>query len=265
MSAFPPPVALVTGASRGLGRGIAVALAKDGLGVAIHYASNRQAAEETLAECRAAAPDKGAQFVLVSGDVGRSADRQRIVDETLGACGRIDALVNNAGIAPRERRDITEATEESFDELIAVNLKGPYFLAQAVARHWLEHKGESRLPGGYKLVFVSSISAYMASITRGEYCISKAGLAMATKLWATRLATEGAQVFELRPGLMATDMTAGVKEKYDRLIAEGLVPQKRWGTAEDVGLAVCALLRGGFPFTTGDVINIDGGFHLQRL
>ena len=167
MSAFPPPIALVTGASRGLGRGIAVALAKDGLGVAIHYASNRQAAEETLAACRAAAPE-GTPFVLVGGDVGRSADRQRIVEETLGACGRIDALVNNAGIAPRERRDITEATEESFDELIAVNLKGPYFLAQAVARHWLERKGESRLPGGYKLVFVSSISAYMASIRRGE-------------------------------------------------------------------------------------------------
>jgi 3-oxoacyl-[acyl-carrier protein] reductase len=265
MSAQLPPVVLVTGASRGLGRGIAVELAKDGRSVAIHYASNRQAAEETLAACRAAAPGNGAQFVLTSGDIGRADDRSRIVDETLAACGRIDALVNNAGMAPRERRDITEATEESFDELIAVNLKGPYFLSQAVARHWLERKGESRLPGGYKLVFVSSISAYMASISRGEYCISKAGLAMATKLWATRLATEGAQVFELRPGLMATDMTAGVKEKYDRLIEEGLVPQKRWGTAEDVGRAVCGLLKGDFPFSTGDVINIDGGFHLQRL
>jgi 3-oxoacyl-[acyl-carrier protein] reductase len=265
MSVPLPPVVLVTGASRGLGRGIAVALAKDGLSVAIHYGSNRQAAEETLAACREAAPDVRAQFLVIGGDIGRADDRRRIVEETLVACGRIDALVNNAGIAPRERKDITEATEESFDELIGVNLKGPYFLSQAVARHWLERKGDSRLPGGYKLVFVSSISAYMASISRGEYCISKAGLAMATKLWATRLATEGAQVFELRPGLMATDMTAGVKEKYDRLIDEGLVPQKRWGTAEDVGLAVCALMKGGFPFSTGDVINVDGGFHLQRL
>jgi NAD(P)-dependent dehydrogenase (short-subunit alcohol dehydrogenase family) len=265
MSALPPPVVLVTGASRGLGRGIAVALAKDGLSVAIHYASNRQAADETLVACREAAPDGRPQFALVRGDVGQADDRRRIVEETLAACGRIDALVNNAGIAPRERRDITDATEESFDELIAVNLKGPYFLSQAVARHWLERKGDCRLPGGYTLVFVSSISAYMASISRGEYCISKAGLAMATKLWATRLATEGAQVFELRPGLMATDMTAGVKEKYDRLIDEGLVPQRRWGTSEDVGLAVCALMKGGFPFSTGDVINVDGGFHIQRL
>ena len=265
MSAQPLPVVLVTGASRGLGRGIAVALARDGLSVAIHYASNRRAAEETLAECRAAAPPGNPTFALVSGDVGRADDRRRLVADTLQACGRIDALVNNAGIAPRERKDITEATEESFDELIAVNLKGPYFLSQAVANHWLARKGGSLLPGGYKLVFVSSISAYMASISRGEYCISKAGLAMATKLWATRLATEGAQVFELRPGLMATDMTAGVKEKYDRLIDEGLVPQRRWGTSEDVGLAVCALMKGGFPFSTGDVINVDGGFHIQRL
>ncbi|MGH9884642.1 MAG: 3-ketoacyl-ACP reductase [bacterium] len=265
MSVEPPPLVLVTGASRGLGRGIALALAKDGLSVAIHYASNQTAAEETQAACRAAAPSPRQQFALVRGDLGNREDRHRIVDETLAVCSRIDALVNNAGMAPRERADIMDASEESFDELIAVNLKGPYFLAQAVARHWLERKGQSLLPGGYKLVFVSSISAYMASVNRGEYCVSKAGLTMATKLWATRLAAEGAQVFELRPGLMATDMTAGVKEKYDQLIADGLVPQGRWGTAEDVGLAVCALMKGGFPFSTGDVINVDGGFHLQRL
>lgn len=265
MDAEAPPFVLVTGASRGLGRGIAVALAREGFGVAIHYGSNRAAAEETQAECRAAAPHAGQPFALVGGDIGRREERSRIVAETLAVCGRIDALVNNAGMAPRERADIMDATEESFDELIAVNLKGPYFLSQAVARHWLLHKGEARLPGGYKLVFVSSISAYMASVNRGEYCISKAGLGMATKLWATRLAAEGAQVFELRPGLMATDMTAAVKAKYDRLIAEGLVPQGRWGTALDVGLAVCSLMKGGFPFSTGDVINVDGGFHLPRL
>ncbi|HET8647637.1 MAG TPA: SDR family oxidoreductase, partial [Vicinamibacteria bacterium] len=152
-----------------------------------------------------------------------------------------------------------------FDELVAVNLKGPYFLSQAAARHWLERPGQSRLPGGYKLVFVSSISAYMASVNRGDYCVSKAGLAMASQLWASRLAAEGVQVFEVRPGIMATDMTAGVKEKYDRLIAEGLVPQARWGTAEDVGRAVSALVRGHFPFSTGDVVNVDGGMHLRRL
>ncbi len=260
-----PPVALVTGASRGLGRGIAEVLARDGLSVAVHYASNVKAAEETVAACRKLAPGPEQRFLAVGGNVGDAGDRARIVTETLAGLGRIDALVNNAGMAPRVRADIVEATEESFDEVIAVNLKGPYFLSQTVVRHWLERKGTSRLAGGFKLIIVSSISAYLASINRGEYCISKAGLGMVTKLWASRLATEGVQVFEIRPGIMATDMTAGVKEKYDKLIGEGLVPQKRWGTGEDVGLAVSALLKGNFPFSTGDVINVDGGIHLQRL
>jgi NAD(P)-dependent dehydrogenase (short-subunit alcohol dehydrogenase family) len=261
----PPAAILVTGASRGLGRGIAEVLAREGHSVAIHYANNKQAAEDTAAACRKLASRPDQRFVTVGGNVGASADRARIVAETLAAFGHIDALVNNAGMAPRVRADITEASEESFDEVIGVNLKGPYFLSQLVARHWLAHKDDARLPGGYKLVIVSSISAYLASLNRGEYCISKAGLAMVTQLWATRLATENAQVFELRPGIMATDMTAGVKEKYDRLIAEGLVPQKRWGTAEDVGRAVALLMKGYLPFSTGDVINVDGGIHLQRL
>jgi 3-oxoacyl-[acyl-carrier protein] reductase len=259
------PVALVTGASRGLGRGIAETLAKDGLSVAVHYASNSKAAEETVASCRKLARDPGQRFQAVGGNVGAASDRAHIVAETLAAFGRIDALVNNAGMAPRVRNDIVDATEESFDEVIAVNLKGPYFLSQAVVRHWLSRPGDAALPGGYKLIIVSSISAYLASVNRGEYCISKAGLGMVTKLWASRLATEGVQVFEVRPGIMATDMTAGVKDKYDKLIAEGLVPQRRWGTGEDVGLAVSALLKGSFPFSTGDIINVDGGIHLQRL
>jgi NAD(P)-dependent dehydrogenase (short-subunit alcohol dehydrogenase family) len=264
-AALTPPAVLVTGSSRGLGRGIAEALARDGHSVAIHYASNRAAAEETAVACQKLAPRPDQRFVLVGGNVGATDDRRRILEETLTGLGRLDALVSNAGMAPRVRADITEATEESFDEVIGVNLKGPYFLAQAAARHWLTHKADARLPGGYKLVFVSSISAYLASLNRGEYCISKAGLAMVTQLWAARLASEGVQVFELRPGIMATDMTAGVKEKYDRLIAEGLVPQARWGTPEDVGQAVSGLLKGFFPFSTGDVFNIDGGIHLQRL
>ena len=260
-----PAVALVTGASRGLGRGIAQVLARDGLSVAVHYASNKAAAEETLAACRAAAASPAQKFIAVGGNVGLPADRAAIFQQTLEGLGRIDALVNNAGIAPRIRADITEATEEIFDEVMAVNLKGPYFLSQAVVRHWLAHRDDARLRGGYKLIFVSSISAYLASINRGEYCMSKAALAMATKLWASRLATEGVQVYEVRPGVMATDMTAGVKEKYDKLIAEGLVPMKRWGNGDDVGLAVSALLAGHFPFSTGDIINVDGGIHLQRL
>jgi 3-oxoacyl-[acyl-carrier protein] reductase len=258
-------VALVTGASRGLGRGIAEALAQDGLSVAIHYASNKAAAEETAASCQRLAPRADQSFVTVGGNIGVAADRERIVAETLDAFGRLDALVNNAGIAPRVRADIVEATEEIFDEVMAVNLKGPYFLSQLVVRHWLEKRNDARLRGGYKLIFVSSISAYLASINRGEYCMSKAALAMATKLWATRLATDNVQVYEVRPGVMATDMTAGVKDKYDKLIADGLVPQKRWGTGDDVGSAISALLKGYFPFSTGDVINVDGGIHLQRL
>jgi NAD(P)-dependent dehydrogenase (short-subunit alcohol dehydrogenase family) len=259
------PVVLVTGASRGLGRGIALALARDGRSVAVHFASNRAAADETVAECQKNAQHAGQRFVAVGGNIGDAADRARIVAETLAAFGQIDALVNNAGIAPRVRADIVDASEESFDEVIGINLKGPYFLSQAVVRTWLSSPGAARLPGGYKLIFVSSISAYLASTNRGEYCISKAGLGMVTKLWASRLASDGIQVFEIRPGIMATDMTAGVKEKYDQLIAQGLVPQRRWGTGEDLGHAVTALLRGAFPFSTGDVFNVDGGMHLQRL
>lgn len=260
-----PAVVLVTGSSRGLGRGVALALASSGYSVAIHYVSNQQAAEETAAACRKRAGSDAQRFVTVSGNVGETAGRQNLFDQTLQAFGRLDALVNNAGIAPRVRADLTEAAEDIFDEVIAVNLKGPYFLSQLAARYWLANPDASRLPFGYKLIFISSLSAAAASINRGEYCISKAGLAMASQLWAVRLAEEGIQVLELRPGIMATDMTAGVKEKYDRLLEEGLVPQGRWGTPDDVGRAVQAVLAGHFPFSTGDVINIDGGFHLRKL
>jgi 3-oxoacyl-[acyl-carrier protein] reductase len=260
-----PAVILVTGASRGLGRGVAVALAAQGLGVAVHYGRNRAAAEETLAACRAAAARKDLPLAAVGGDLAHTDERRRIVDGTITALGRIDGRVNNAGMAPRARADVVDATEESFDELVSVNLKGPHFLTQAVARHWLTKKGDARLPGGYTVVFVTSVSAAMASPNRSEYCVSKAGLSMAAQVWAARLAAEGIPVFEVRPGIMATDMTAAVKEKYDRLIADGLVPQGRWGTAEDVGRTVAALLAGHLPFSTGAVIPVDGGLHIERL
>jgi 3-oxoacyl-[acyl-carrier protein] reductase len=260
-----PAAVLVTGSSRGLGRGIALQLARSGFSVAIHYASKKESAEETAAACREAAVDPEQHFPIVGGNIGDTAQRKALFDETLKAFGRLDALVNNAGIAPRVRADITEATEESFDEVLTVNLKGPYFLSQLTANYWLSHPGQSRIRGGYKLVFVTSISADTASVGRGEYCVSKAGLGMACQLWSTRLAGDGIQVLELRPGIMATDMTSVVKDKYDKLIADGLVPQKRWGTAEDVGLAVESVLKGHFPFSTGDIIHIDGGLHLRRL
>jgi NAD(P)-dependent dehydrogenase (short-subunit alcohol dehydrogenase family) len=261
----PVPAVLVTGASRGLGRGIAVEAAAQGLSVAINYATNREAAAATAQLCRAAAASPAQRFVPVRGDIGRRDDRAAILAETLGAFGRLDALVNNAGIAPRERADVTETSEASFEELMRVNLQGPYFLTQAVANHWLGGGYASLLPGGFKIVFVTSISADTASLNRGEYCISKAGLAMASQLWALRLAADGVQVLELRPGLMATDMTANVREKYDALIEAGLVPQRRWGEPADVGRAVRAVLAGHFAFTTGDVVHVDGGFHLRRL
>jgi len=261
----PQAVVLVTGSSRGLGRGVAESLAALGGSVAVHYGSNRAAADETVARCQALAISPDQRFIPVAGDLGQAAGRQALFDGTMAAFGRIDALVNNAGIAPRIRADLTEATEEIFDEVIDVNLKGPYFLTQLVAKYWLAHLGQSLLPDCYKLIFVTSLSATVASVNRGEYCISKAGVAMATQLWANRLAGDGISVIELRPGIMATDMTSGVTAKYDALIAGGLVPQKRWGTPADLGRAVTAIIAGHFPFSTGDVINIDGGFHLRSL
>ena len=261
----PTPAVLVTGASRGLGRGIAVEAAAQGLSVAINYASNRDAADATAELCKAAAPGADQRFVPVQGDISRREDRALLVERTIDALGRIDALVNNAGIAPPVRADVTEASEESFEEVLRTNLQGPYFLTQRVANHWLQNRCTPLLPGGFKIVFVTSISADTVSLNRGDYCISKAGLAMASQLWAVRLAADNVQVIELRPGIMATDMTAAVKGKYDRLIAEGLVPQRRWGTPDDVGRAVRAVLAGQLPFTTGDVIHLDGGFHVRRL
>ena len=259
------PVILVTGASRGLGRGIAQGCARAGFSVAIHFSENEAAAKETVNLCQTLAVNPAQEFVPVRGNLGDAGQRKSLFEQTLATFGRLDALVNNAGMAPRQRADITEMSEESYDEVMNVNLKGPFFLSQMAAGHWLAHPNQSLLSGGYKMIFITSISADTASVNRGEYCLSKAGLAMATQLWATRLADHGVQVFEIRPGIMETDMTAGVKEKYDKLIAEGLVPQMRWGKPEDVSLAVAAVLQGRLPFSTGNVIQVDGGLHLRRL
>ncbi len=259
------PVVLVTGASRGLGRGIAVEAAKRGYSAVINYAKDRKSALETVSMCTAHQLSKDQQFVSVQADIGDSSQSIKLLKKALSEVGRIDALVNNAGVAPKVRRDLTEMTEESFNEVMKVNLQGPFFLTQQVAKYWLNESPTPLLPGGFKVIFVSSISAAAISLNRGEYCISKAGLAMVNKLWALRLAEHGVQVYELRPGIMATDMTFGVKEKYDKLLSEGLVPMKRWGTAENVGEAAGALLSGQFPFSTGEVLYVDGGLHIQRL
>lgn len=259
------PVILVTGASRGLGRGVAISLAQSGYSVAINYAGNKAAAEECAALCKDVQQSENQQFLPVQADISSKADRDAMVQTVISEMGRIDGLVNNAGIAPKERADITEASEESFEQLIATNLQGPYFLTQAVSNYWLNEKPEPLLESGFKVVFVTSISVHTASVNRGDYCISKAGVAMAVQLWASRLANENIQVYEIRPGIMKTDMTSGVTSKYDALIADGLVPQQRWGTPEDVGLAVRSLCDGDFPFSTGAVIDVDGGFQLRRL
>lgn len=259
------PVVIVTGASRGLGRGIALRLADLGYSVAINYAGNAAAAAETAALCDKKRILPAQKFLPVKADVGSGADRAALVERTLGEFGRIDALVNNAGVGPGTRADITEASPAVFREVMSTNLEGPYFLTQAVANYWLKEKPAPLLRRGFVVVFNTSISALTASLNRGEYCVSKAGLSMGAKLWALRLAGEGIQVFELRPGIMATDMTAGVKGKYDAMIASGGVPMKRWGTPEDVGFAVGAILSGDFPYSTGEIIYVDGGLHLPGL
>ncbi len=257
------PVSLITGAGRGIGRGIAIELAKLGHAVVINYAGNAAAADECLALVKAA----GGEGITVQADVAVSEDRARLVQTTLDAFGRIDLLVNNAGVAPNVRADLLEAGEESFDRLININLKGPYFLTQLVARQMIEQveRNETNAFGLPQIVTITSVSAYTASVNRGDYCVAKAGLAMMTSLFAARLAEHGINVFEVRPGVIETDMTAGVKEKYDGLIAQGAWPLRRWGKPEDIGRAVAAIARNDFPFSTGEVFNVDGGFHLRTL
>lgn len=259
------PVALVTGASRGIGRGIALELARRGFSVAINYASNQAAADTCLRLCREAAAGDAA-FESIQADISQEEDRRRLLDTVIQRFGWLDLLVNNAGIAPRVRADLLEASEESFDLLLAVNLKGPYFLTQSLARFWTEDRIRlEQQPRKPKIVTISSISAYTASTNRGDYCISKAGLSMMTKLFAVRLAEFGIGVYEIRPGLIRTDMTEAVREKYETLIEQGLTPIQRWGTPEDVARAVAAVAEERFPFSTGEIINVDGGFHLHRL
>jgi NAD(P)-dependent dehydrogenase (short-subunit alcohol dehydrogenase family) len=258
---MPTSAALVTGASRGIGRGIAIELARAGWQVAVNYAGNAAAADEALSMVQAAG---GGGFTL-QGDIAVAADRERLIEETYRRFGRLDLLVNNAGIAPSRRADLLDADEESFDRLLAVNLKGPYFLSQLAARRMLSQDPDASGLRG-RIVVITSISAYTASINRGDYCVAKAGLAMMTKLFADRLGPEGINVYEIRPGIIATDMTDTVKEKYDRLILkEGLTPIRRWGLPEDVGRAVRAIAEDRFPFSTGAVFDVDGGFHLRRL
>jgi NAD(P)-dependent dehydrogenase (short-subunit alcohol dehydrogenase family) len=259
------PVALVTGASRGIGRAIAIELARLDYDVMINYVSNLAAAEEARNVARLAGTE-GTRVALCQADVANGSDRQRLLDTTRSEFGRLDVLINNAGIAPNKRVDLLDASEEEFDHLIAVNLKAPYFLSQAAARWMIEQRNSGAIQVYSPVIInISSISAFAGSPERGAYCVSKAGLSMMTNLYALRLADDGINVYEIRPGVIETDMTANVKEKYDRMIDAGLTPIKRWGTPADVADAVAAIASGRLKFSTGEVINVDGGFHLRRL
>lgn len=253
-------VALVTGGSRGIGLGIVKQLAQQGFNIAINGVRPESGVTDVLESIRAL----GVDVIYCQGNVALSADRAKILQEVKDHFGQLNILVNNAGIAPRERRDVLSTSEESFDEVLNTNLKSCYFLTQAAANWMIEQKAV-QADFVASIINISSISATVASVNRGEYCVSKAGISMVTQLFAARLGEHDIPVYEVRPGVIATDMTAGVKEKYDNLIAQGLCVQPRWGTPEDVGKVVGALAMGSFPYSTGQVFMVDGGLTMPRL
>lgn len=253
-------IAIITGSGRGIGRGIAIQLAQAGWDIVVNDVGSPDSSNETLELVRA----QGREGIVVLADVTSAPDRERLVNETLKSFGRIDLLINNAGIGPKVRLDILEISEQSMNEVLGVNLIGPFFLTQLVARKMIDLV-DQKIVEQPKIVNIGSISAFTSSTSRAEYCISKAGVAMTTLLYADRLAKHGINVYEIRPGIIATPMTAGVKDKYDKLIAEGITPIQRWGQPEDIGKAITAIAEGYLPFSTGQVINVDGGFHIQRL
>jgi 3-oxoacyl-[acyl-carrier protein] reductase len=264
------PAAIVTGASRGIGRAIALELVSLGYDLVINH-FDFSADPEVLREDNSSAlktkkeiKELGTECEVMRGDVSSAEDRKQLVALAKSKFGRCDMLVNNAGVAPSKRADLLEATPESFDRVMGINLKGPYFLTQQVA-NWMIEQRKQFPQRALRIVNTGSISAYTSSPSRGEYCISKAGVSMVTKLYADRLAEYNIGVFEIRPGIIATDMTSAVKDKYDKLIEEGLTPIKRWGQPEDVAKAVGAIAEGRLDFCTGQVIDVDGGFHLRRL
>ncbi|HZJ57836.1 MAG TPA: 3-ketoacyl-ACP reductase [Clostridia bacterium] len=253
-------VAIITGGSRGIGYGIAERLASEGYNLAIFGTSDEAAVRGALDRLQA----HGGEVLYIQGSLNSHVDRQVLIDRVSSEFGRIDVLVNNAGVAPKVRKDILETTEESFDFVVDTNLKGTFFLTQGVAKRMVDgaQKGQGYDP---IIINIASISSYTSSPSRGEYCLSKAGISMMTKLFAHRLAEYGINVYEIRPGIIHTDMTSAVKDKYDELIDGGLIPIKRWGYPQDVAKAVWALCSGLLPYSTGEVINVDGGFHLRRL
>src|SRR5688572_5990675 len=252
--------ALITGGSRGIGYGIAKALAAEGYSLAINGVRDEQEVAAPLKDLR----NFGIDVIYCQGNIGKSEDRERVFQKTIDHFGSIDLLINNAGVAPAVRKDLLDLDEENYDRLLDINLKGTFFFTQLIARRMLKDK-EANSSYSPCIISITSISAEVASVNRGEYCMSKAGLGMMTKLFAARLGDANIPVYEVRPGVISTDMTAGVKEKYDKLINEGLFIERRWGTPEDIGRIVAALARGDIPYSTGQVIHADGGMGIRRL
>ena len=260
MTTTPEKIAIITGSGRGIGRGIAIELSRTGWHIVINDVGDAAPPNETLGLVRR----EGSDGIVVMADITSPSDRERLLAATLNAYGRVDLLVNNAGIAPRQRLDMLDTSEQSMREVLDVNLIGPFFLTQLIARKMIELLDQKAVESP-KIVNIGSISAFTSSTSRAEYCISKAGVAMTTLLYADRLAKYGINVYEIRPGIIATAMTTAVKDKYDGLIAEGITPIQRWGQPEDIGKAVAAIAGDFLPFSTGQVINVDGGFHIRRL
>ncbi len=253
-------VALITGGARGIGYGIALGLVKENCNIAIADIQDESKVAENMGNLHKA----GAEVLYCKADISNPADRKRIIDDIKKKFGKLNVLVNNAGVAPAVRADILEASEESYERVMKINLQGPYFLTQLAANWMIEQQKADKNFSGC-IINISSMSATVASVSRGEYCISKAGVSMATKLFAVRLAEFNIPVYEIRPGIIMTDMTSAVKEKYDKLIAEGILLQKRWGLPEDISKAVAMMARGDIPYSTGQVIMVDGGFTVERL
>jgi 3-oxoacyl-[acyl-carrier protein] reductase len=255
------PVAVITGASRGIGRAVAIALAKEGFDIA---AIARSVDNEGMEILGPEVEKHGAQFFPVGLDISCTKCQKEVVSNILGRYGRIDFLVNNAGVAPLQRNDLLEMTEESYDRVLNINLKGPVFFSQKIAREmiWMKNQISQYKP---VIIFITSVSAVLSSGNRTEYCVSKAGLSMASTVFADRLSKEGILVCEVRPGIVQTDMTVKVKDRYDKMIAEGFVPQKRWGLPEDIGKAVASIARGDWNFSTGMVFEISGGLNIHKL
>ena len=258
-------VALVTGAGQGIGRGIAVRLARDGFAVVVNdIVADPTNASQGAFEVKKTIESAGGRAEVFKADIASADDRQAMMGFVDRQFGRLDLLVNNAGVAPKQRLDILQASEESFDRLISINLKGPYFLSQLAANRMIDYQRAGRVATP-RIAFITSISAYTSSPARGEYCVSKAGLSMAAKLYADRLGEYDIPVIEIRPGIIETPMTSVVKEKYDKLIAEGLLVNRRWGQPEDVAALVSAFAQGHLDYSTGESIEVSGGFGVRRL